>query len=179
MVVITLSWLVAQILEIFSRTSINELFKTQSGKQSSIFHKTAPETVDIKFQGLWEVCLKPVPQTHNWEMERMNRVRVVQWHVAFSPELFQLGRLQSESVCAAQSCPTLCNPIDYIACKAPLSMGFPRQEYWSGLPFSSPGDLPNPRMEARFLPWQADSLPLNYLGSQMCVSPLPIHMLKF
>ena len=31
-----------------------------------------------------------------------------------------------------------------IAHQAPLSMGFPRQEYWSGLPFSSPGDLPKP-----------------------------------
>ena len=31
-----------------------------------------------------------------------------------------------------------------IARKAPLSMGFSRQEYWSGLPFPSPGDLPNP-----------------------------------
>ena len=30
-----------------------------------------------------------------------------------------------------------------------LSMGFSRQEYWSGLPFSSPGDLPNPRIEPR------------------------------
>ena len=31
-----------------------------------------------------------------------------------------------------------------VAHQAPLSMGFPRQEYWSGLPFSSPGDLPDP-----------------------------------
>ena len=31
--------------------------------------------------------------------------------------------------------------------QAPLSMGFPRQEYWSGLPFLSPGDLPNPEIE--------------------------------
>ena len=31
--------------------------------------------------------------------------------------------------------------------QAPLSMGFPRQEYWSGLPFPSPGDLPNPGIE--------------------------------
>ena len=30
-----------------------------------------------------------------------------------------------------------------VACLAPLSMGFSRQEYWSGLPFSSPGDLPD------------------------------------
>ena len=34
-----------------------------------------------------------------------------------------------------------------VAFQAPLSMGFPRQEYWSGLPFSSLGDLPDPRME--------------------------------
>ena len=31
-----------------------------------------------------------------------------------------------------------------VACQASLSMGFPRQEYWSGLPFPSPGDLPDP-----------------------------------
>ena len=34
-----------------------------------------------------------------------------------------------------------------VTCQAPLSMGFPRQEYWNGLPFSSPGDLPNPGIE--------------------------------
>ena len=35
-----------------------------------------------------------------------------------------------------------------IALQAPLSMGFPRPEYWSGLPFPSPGDLSDPRLEA-------------------------------
>ena len=34
-----------------------------------------------------------------------------------------------------------------VDCQAPLSMGFPRQEYWTGLPFLSPGDLPNPGIE--------------------------------
>ena len=34
-----------------------------------------------------------------------------------------------------------------VACQAPLSMGFPGEEYWSGLPFPSPGDLPNPGIE--------------------------------
>ena len=34
-----------------------------------------------------------------------------------------------------------------VAHQAPLSMGFPRQEYWNGLPFSSPGDLPDPGIE--------------------------------
>ena len=38
----------------------------------------------------------------------------------------------------------------YGPCQAPLSMGFPKQEYWSGLPFLSPGDLPNPGIEPVF-----------------------------
>ena len=42
-----------------------------------------------------------------------------------------------------ESCLTLHDPKD-LACKAPLSMGLSRQEYWSRLPFSSPGNLPNP-----------------------------------
>ena len=36
-----------------------------------------------------------------------------------------------------------------VACQAPLSMGFPRQEYWSGLPFPSPGDLSDPGIEPK------------------------------
>ena len=42
---------------------------------------------------------------------------------------------------------------------ASLSMGFSRQEYWSGLPFPSPGDLPNPGIEPKSPALQADSLP--------------------
>ena len=37
-----------------------------------------------------------------------------------------------------------CKPMDYIAHQAPLSKGFPKQDYWGGLPFPSPGDLPDP-----------------------------------
>ena len=46
-------------------------------------------------------------------------------------------------------------------------MGFPRQKYWSGLPFPSPGDLPHPRSNLSIQHWQADSLRLNLLGSPM------------
>ena len=45
-----------------------------------------------------------------------------------------------------------------VAHQAPLSMGFSRQEYWSGLPFTSPGDLPNTGIEPRSPALQADSL---------------------
>ena len=53
-------------------------------------------------------------------------------------------------VCAcmcAQSCLTLWEPTDCIAHQAPLSVGFSRQKYWSGLPFPTPGDLPNPEIK--------------------------------
>ena len=46
-----------------------------------------------------------------------------------------------------------------VALWALLSMGFSKQECWSGLPFPSPGDLPNPGTEPRSLALQADSLP--------------------
>ena len=49
-----------------------------------------------------------------------------------------------------------------VACQAPLSLGFSRQEYWSGLPFPPPGDLPDPEIEAASTAsptLQVDSLP--------------------
>ena len=46
-----------------------------------------------------------------------------------------------------------------VACEGPLSMGFPRQEYWSVLPFPSPGDFPDPGIELGSLTLQVDSLP--------------------
>ena len=44
-----------------------------------------------------------------------------------------------------------------VARQAPLSMGFSRQEYWSGLPLLSPGELPNPGIEPGFPALQADA----------------------
>ena len=52
-----------------------------------------------------------------------------------------------------------------VACQAPLSMEFPRQEYRSWLPFPSQGILPTQGMNLRLLHWQAHSLPLSHLGS--------------
>ena len=56
--------------------------------------------------------------------------------------------------------------------QAPLSMGFSRQEYWSGLPFASPGDLPDPGIEPCYPILQADSLPSEPPG-------MPIFMYQF
>ena len=51
-----------------------------------------------------------------------------------------------------------------VACQAPPSMGFSRQEYWSGLPFPSPGYLPDPGIEPRSPTLQADTYHLSHQG---------------
>ena len=63
----------------------------------------------------------------------------------------------------AKSCPALATPRT-VVCQAPLSMGFSRQEYWSGLPFHSPGDFPYSEIEPRSPALQADSLPTELGG---------------
>ena len=58
-----------------------------------------------------------------------------------------------------------------VAHQAPLSMEFSRQEYWSGLPCPSPGDLPHPGIEPRSAASQADSYRLSHQGSPLELSP--------
>ena len=58
---------------------------------------------------------------------------------------------------SAKSCPTLAIPWT-VACQAHLSMGFSRQEYWSGLPFPASGDLPYQKIEPRSPTSQAEAL---------------------
>ena len=57
-----------------------------------------------------------------------------------------------------------------VALQAPLSMGFSSQEYWSGLLFPSPGDLPDSRIQSTSPTLQADSLPVSHGGSLLTIS---------
>ena len=66
-------------------------------------------------------------------------------------------------VWVAQLCPALVTPWT-VACQAPLSIGFSRQEYWSELSFPPPGDFPNPGIEPRSPTLQVDSLPSEPAG---------------
>ena len=75
-----------------------------------------------------------------------------------------------------------------VAHQAPLSIGFSRQEYWSGLLFPSPGDLPNPGIESRSPALQADSLPselpgksifITHLVTNICLLLASVEMEKF
>ena len=69
------------------------------------------------------------------------------------------------NVLVAQLRPTLCDPMDPLAHQAPLSMGFPRQEYWRGFPFPSQGDLPDLGIKSASPALAGNSLPLIYQGS--------------
>ena len=69
------------------------------------------------------------------------------------------------SMCMLSHC---CAQLFVGACQASQSMGFPRQNYWSGLPFTPPGDLPTQGWNLHLLHllhWQADFLSLHYLGT--------------
>ena len=84
-------------------------------------------------------------------------------------------------VCAhTQSCPKLCDRWA-IALQAPPSMGFSMQEYWSGVPFPSPGYLPSLGIEPMslcFLNWKVDSLPLHHLALLSMSKPMCINDYK-
>ena len=79
---------------------------------------------------------------------------------------------EETAVCVPSECTSVlsrawfCDPMT-VALQGPLSLGFPRQEYWSGLPFPPPGDLPDSGMEPSFLCFlhgQVRSLLLSHLG---------------
>ena len=82
--------------------------------------------------------------------------------------------------CSVMSKQLHADSMDCIACQAPLSMEFSRQEYWIGLPFPSPGYLPDPGIEPRSSTLQADSLPSEPPGSYQqslaliceCITPI-------
>ena len=80
---------------------------------------------------------------------------------------FIYKRKESE---VAQSCPTLCDPVD-CSFQAPPSMEFSRQENWSGLPFPSPGDLPDPRIKPGSLALEADALTSEPPGKPTPLNP--------
>ena len=72
------------------------------------------------------------------------------------------------SMLVTQQCLTLCDPVD---CSPPGSSvhGIFQQGYWSGLPFPSSGDLPDPGTELQSPALQADSLPAGLPGNTMCI----------
>ena len=106
---------------------------------------------------------RPLPQFHGaWEL--------LSGKISFSVELWENNQraVFSFYVCVcvlvAQPCLTLCDPMDCVH-QTPRSMEFSRQEYWIGVPFPPPGDLPDPGIQPGSPELYAGSLPSEPLGS--------------
>ena len=109
----------------------------------------------------------PQPRTVSLEM-----IQNSYFQVPSPPEIFQVDALgwgpDSPLTVLPPVCPDLRNAAQILrAHQAPLSTEFSRQEYWRGLPFLSPGDLPDPGIKPRSPTLQADSLPSEVSGKPL------------
>ena len=97
-----------------------------------------------------------------------------------SPQWLLFDAQNTLSLLLLFSCSVVCDSfvtVWTVAYQAPVSLGFPRQEYWSGLPFPSPGDLPDPEIEPESPGLPADSLPPEPPGMPKMMSNWPCHLL--
>ena len=115
------------------------------------------------------VAIKQKGQVENSQFKRGKRQgEAWSWTRAKVKERHE-SKTTSEVKSVAQSCPTPCDPWT-VAYQAPPSMGFSRQGCWSGLPFPSPGDLPDPGIEPGSPALQADALPSEPPGKPQITS---------
>ena len=91
-----------------------------------------------------------------------NEKQKLQTHICLTKKSLSSDESESE---VAQLCLTLCDPMACNLHQAPPSMEFSRQEYWSGLPFPSPGDLPDSGIEPMSSTLQQMLYPLSHQGS--------------
>ena len=113
----------------------------------------------------------PPPHCNHLWAPTLHGAYCLEWYTYFVPTLYQQFQEWRETTHththththiyiykdSAKSCPTLAIPWT-VACQAHLSMGFSRQEYWSGLPFPSSGELPYQKIEPRSPTSQAEAL---------------------
>ena len=157
----TIDWFISLqfkgLLRIFSSTTIQKhpFFGTQPSLWSNTYIHTWLLEKPGKSLTIWPFVSKVISLLFNM---------LSRFFMAFLP---RSTHLLINHTCAvlcvtAQSCLTLCDPTD--RSQAPLSMGFSRQQYWSGLPCPPPGDLFNPGVKPRSPTLQADSLPAEIPG---------------
>ena len=113
-------------------------------------------------------CVLSLQQTHFLYSSETSSVFIqthvfpkFSYHVGWTTSLYSNQKNISFEWQWKWSCSVVSNSVNpwTVAHVSPSSMGFSRQEYWSGLPFFSPGDLPDPGIELRSPRLQADSLP--------------------
>ena len=99
-----------------------------------------------------------------WYRQELSKARIYKLGASSKWLMIKMFKQRNSCCCClvAKSCLTLATPWT-VTHQAPPSMGFPRQEYWSGLLFPPLGDLPHPGIEP--MHWQVDSLLLSHQGS--------------
>ena len=129
------------------------------------------------------LCL---PEVNTWSLNHIcdwSDTKLITQMMVSHYRAFTMCRSQFQTSCeyyltpvkvlVAQSCLIFVTP-QTVAHQAALSVGFSRQEYWSGLPFPSPGDLPDPGIKPRSPTLQADSLPSELPGKPNEMDAIPI-----
>ena len=112
---------------------------------------TVPSSSRASTVTSWSRHLKPITSCHTSQLYRLQSpFSAVHKQTILNPEKWK-------SLSHFQLFATPCT----VAGQASLSMGFSRQEYWSGLPFPPQGNLPNPWIKLHLLHWQANYLPLS------------------
>ena len=120
-----------------------------------------PDTIDPHYSRI--LCSHPCPFIHAFDFHGFSWL----WSIIFKnikwkiPEVIHTFYITQSFWAKVKSLShvRLCDPMDCSLHQAPPSMGFSRQEYWNGLPFPPPGDLPNPGVKPRSPALQADALP--------------------
>ena len=135
----------AHSLPFFPSALSPEMFQQKSFSQPDVGVKMTRSREKAKFSYAEDKNQIIAGELSNWELT------VACFQSMTSPQL-------AVKVKVTQSCLTVCNPMDYIAHQTPLSMGFSRQEYWSRLPFPSPGNTLDPKVKPRSPTLQADFL---------------------
>ena len=127
-----------------------------TGASEESWHcSSSSNIVHCRLSSSREVSLFLLRPSSGW----MRPVHIMEGSLLYS----KVTDLSVVCVLVAQLCPTLCDPMD---CSPPGSSvhEISREGYWSGLPFLSPGDLPNPGIDSRSPVLQADSLPTELQG---------------
>ena len=131
--------------------------------------RQTPLSMEFSRQKYWSRLSFPSPGNLSWFMDRNcvscllpGQVDSLLLHHMGSPHPASCACGLSRSVVSSSSADPWA-----VAHQAPLCSEFSRQEYWSGLPFPSPGDLPDPRIELGSLAWQVDSSPSEPPGNPL------------
>ena len=132
---------------------------------------------------MWTSLYYPIPPTEKLLMFPVSYMSVQICRDNYTYVCISVSIYVYMCVLVVQSCLTLWDPMD-CACQAPLSMEFSRQEYWSGLPCPSSGDITSPGVKPKSPALQADSLTSEPPGKPIYVNyififPSPFPSLPF